>query len=139
MKVEPLLRIGAWASVMATVVSCASAVESSKLEDGARRAIPVAICLKPLPRRGDKTIATLSSEDYWSLVFPSFDAAAGSIDRSAPDCAGRQLLVSPDLAEAEGPRTGPLPANPADVVLGQGPDGFKIVWLRTHKFADGSA
>src|SRR4051794_40961331 len=118
MKVNRFWRLCCSAGLLGSLASCASAVDSSKLEDSARRAIPVAICLKPLPRRGDKTIAVMAPEDYWSLVFPSFDASGGTVDRGAPDCAGRQLLTSPDLAQAEGPRTGPLKANPADVVLG---------------------
>ena len=110
-----------------------------QIEDGARRAVPVAICLKPLPRRGDKTIATMTPQDYWGLIFPAYDSGSETLDRAAVDCAGRSLLTGPELAQAEGQRMGPLKAAAADVILGQGPDGFEIVWLRTHRFSDGTA
>jgi hypothetical protein len=122
------------------IAGCAGAVESSKIEDGARRTIPVPICLKPLPRHGAAgVIATLKPEDYWSTVMPAFDAGQGTIDRSTADCAGRQLLTSPDLLQADGPRTGPVKVTEADISVESGPDGFKIVWLRTHHFSDGTA
>ena len=107
------------------LVSCASAVESSKIEDGARRAVPVAICLKPLPRRGDKTIATMAPQDYWGLIFPAYDSGSETLDRAAVDCAGRSLLTGPELAQAEGQRMGPLKAAAADVSWGRGPTGSK--------------
>jgi hypothetical protein len=115
-------------------------VESSKLEDGARRTIPVPICLKPLPRHGTAgVVATLKPEDYWATVLPSYDTGAGTIDRSSPDCSGRQWFSSPELMQSEGPRTGPIKVTEADVAVESAPDGFKIVWLRTHHWADGSA
>lgn len=120
-------------------LGCASAVESSKMEDRARRTIPVPICLKALERHGSAgVVSSLKPEDYWALVLPSFDAGAMTVDRTAPDCAGRPVFENPELAEAEGPRTGPLPAKPEDAVVTPAPDGLRIVWLRTHTFADGT-
>jgi hypothetical protein len=128
-----------WVLALATS-SCAGAVESSKLEDNARRNVPVPICLKTLPRHGASgVVATLKPEDYWATLLPSYDSGAGTVDRDAPDCSGRQLLTSSELLQAEGSRTGPIKVGDGDVVVEGGPDGFKIVWLRTHKFADGTA
>ncbi|HYO93114.1 MAG TPA: hypothetical protein VER33_01330 [Polyangiaceae bacterium] len=127
-------------ALLALTAGCAGAVESSKLEDGARRAVPVAICLKPLERHGASgVVSTLQPEDYWSLILPSFDPASGSVDRSAPDCAGRLLLDRPELLQAEGARTGSISTKPEDAVVTAAPNGFRIVWLRTHRFADGTA
>jgi hypothetical protein len=125
---------------LATLVSCAGAVESSKLEDGARRTVPVPICLKPLPRHGASGVmATLKPEDYWTTLLPSFDPSAGTVDRTSADCSGRQLLGGPDLLQVEGPRTGPVKVGEGDATVTPGPDGFKIVWLRTHRLTGGDA
>jgi hypothetical protein len=125
---------------LATLVSCAGAVESSKLEDGARRTVPVPICLKPLPRHGATGVmATLKPEDYWTTLLPSFDPSAGTVDRTSADCSGRQLLGGPDLLQVEGPRTGPIKVGEGDATITPGPDGFKIVWLRTHRLTGGDA
>jgi hypothetical protein len=126
--------------VAAAASACASAVESSRIEDAARRAVPVPICLKPLPRHADKgVIAQLSAEDYWSMILPSYEPGAGTVDAQGRDCAGRALLSKAELAQAEGPHEGPIPARPQDVTVTGAADGFKVVWLRTHQFADGTA
>jgi hypothetical protein len=120
--------------------ACAPAAESTRIEDGARRVVPVPICLKPLPRHGGgNVVSPLTPDDYWSMVLPSYDPAGPTVDPSSSDCAGRPLLTNPELAMAEGTRTGQIRAAPEDVVVGSGPDGFKVVWLRTHRFGDGTA
>ncbi len=126
--------------VLLVAGACASAVESAKLEDSARRNIPVPICLKSLPRHGAAgVVPALKPEEYWATVLPTYDAGSGTIDRSGPDCSGRQTLGSPELAEAEGARSGAIKVSDGDAAVESGPDGFKIVWLRTHRFADGTA
>jgi hypothetical protein len=123
-----------------SLVSCASAVESSKLEDAARRSVPVPICLKPLPRHGNTGVmATLKPEDYWSTLLPSYEPSAATVDRSSSDCSGRQLLSGSELLQVEGPRTGPVKVGEGDATVTPGPDGFKIVWLRTHRLAGGES
>jgi hypothetical protein len=81
----------------------------------------------------------LKPEDYWSLVLPSFDGGANTVDRSAPDCSGRAVFELPELAEAEGVRSGALTVKPATAVVTPAPDGLRIVWLPTHRFANEEA
>jgi hypothetical protein len=137
----PKYRILAVAALNAvTLASCASAVESSKVEDGARREVPVAICVKSAERRSAAdAVSALKPEEYWSLVLPSYDASAGTVDSSAADCAGRPVLTSPELMGAEGTRTGPISVKPEDLLQVSGPNDFKLLWLRTHRFATGEA
>ncbi len=119
--------------------ACASAVESSRIEDRARRTVPVPICLKALERRSAGVVSTLKPEDYWALVLPSFDAGAKTVDRSAPDCSGRAVFDKPELAEAEGVRSGSLSVKPETAVIAPAADGLRIVWLPTHRFANEEA
>lgn len=131
---------GIAAAVAFGSLGCASAVESSKLEDRARRAVPVAVCLKPLARHGGEgVVSALQPADYWSLVLPSFDAGSSTVDRSMPDCAGRPVFENPELAQAEGSRTGSLSAKLEDAIVTPAADGLRIVWLRTHAFPDATA
>ena len=118
---------------------CAGAVESSRLEDRARRTVPVPICLKALERRSAGVVSALKPEDYWSLVLPSFEAGANTVDRSAPDCSGRAVFDKPELAEAEGVRSGALTVKPETAVITPASDGLRIVWLPTHRFANEEA
>jgi hypothetical protein len=120
--------------------ACAGAVESSKLEDRARRTVPVPICLKPLERHGAAgVVSSLKPEDYWEMVLPGFDAGTNSIDRAVPDCAGRKWALSRALRDAEGSRSGPIGVKADAAVVTPGPDGLKVVWLRTHRFAGAQA
>lgn len=127
------------AGCLLSAVGCAGAVEASRLEDGARRAVPVPICLKALERHGGSVVSALQPADYWSLVLPTFDAGANTVDRSAPDCSGREVFNRPELAEAEGLRSGALIVQPDSAVVTPGPDGLRILWLPTHRFPDGVA
>jgi len=117
---------------------CASAVESSKMEDRARRTVPVPICIQPL-QRSTTGVSKVQPEDYWKMVLPAFDVGSSSVDSGSNDCAGRPAFAEKDLLAAEGPRAGSLPAKPDHAVVTPGPDGFRVVWLRTFDFADGSS
>ena len=117
---------------------CAGAVESSKMEDRARRTVPVPICIQPL-ERSTSGVSKVEPADYWKMVLPSFDAGSSTVDAGSSDCAGRPAFSEQDLLSAEGPRAGSLPAKPDHAVVAPGPDGFRVVWLRTFEFADGSS
>jgi hypothetical protein len=117
---------------------CASAVESSKMEDRARRTVPVPICIQPL-ERSTSGVSKAKPEDYWKMVLPGFDAGSSTVDSTSTDCAGRPAFSEKELLQAEGPRTGSLPAKADHAVVTPGPDGFRVVWLRTFDFADGSS
>lgn len=117
---------------------CASAVESSKMEDRARRTVPVPICIQPL-ERSTSGVSKVEASDYWKMVLPGFDAGSSTVDSGSNDCSGRPAFSEQDLLSAEGPRTGSLPAKPDHAVVTPGPDGFRVVWLRTFEFSDGSS
>lgn len=119
--------------------ACSSAVESSKLEDKARREVPVPICLKALERRSTAGASAATPDDYWSLVLPSYDASGSTVDRSAPDCAGREVFSNPMFQDAEGARTGLIPAKTEELVVTPGANDFKVLWLRAQTFGNGDA
>ena len=129
-------RYGLWFG--AGLLGCASAVESSKMEDRARRTVPVPICIQPLERT-TSGVSKMEPSDYWKMVLPGFDEGSSSVDSGSNDCAGRPAFAEKDLLSAEGPRAGSLPAKPDHAVVTPGPDGFRVVWLRTFEFADGSS
>ncbi|HKO53526.1 MAG TPA: hypothetical protein VJV79_37715 [Polyangiaceae bacterium] len=118
---------------------CSPAVGSSKLEDRARREVPVPICLKALERRGTAGVSSADPTDYWSLVLPSYDTSSGTVDRSAPDCAGHEVFANPLFQDAEGPRTGLIPVKTEDLAISPGANDFKVLWLRLAHFGNGDA
>lgn len=139
--IKRVVRAGLGGALLCSVCSCAGAVDSLKTEDNVRRMVPIPICIRPLANRAKSGVAqSLTPDDYWSIVMTSYDRESKSLtDRNAPDCAGQLVLNNSQLNEAEGPRTGPIKVTDADTVIGTGPAGFKVAWLRTHKFSDGTA
>lgn len=122
---------------LALTLGCAGAVESSKLEDRARRTVPVPVCVQPL-ERSTSGVSNVVPADYWKMVLPGYDVGSSTVDIAARDCSGRVAFAESDRLNAEGPRTGSLPAKPDNAVVAPGPDNFRVVWLRTFKFADDS-
>jgi len=135
----PRIALACMAALGWSLSGCSAAVESSKLEDRARREVPVPICLKALERRGTAGTSTATPADYWSLVLPSYDAASGTIDRAMPDCAGHEAFPSALFQDVEGPRTGPVPANTEALLVTPGAKDFKVLWLRVAHFGNGDA
>ncbi len=119
-------------------LGCAGAVESSKLEDRARRTVPVPICIQPL-ERSTSGVSKIEPHDYWKMVLPAYDVGSSTVDSGSNDCAGRPAFSEKDLLSAEGPRSGSIPTKPDHAVVTPGPDGFRVVWLRTFEFSDGSS
>lgn len=123
-------RFDAFARALVVVgcLGCQGTVQSAKTEDEARLMVPVPICVKRLPRAaGPGVLISLSPDEYWSLLLPSFDANAKTIDPSAADCSGRRSLKS---LSAEGVNS--LTVDPEKLVVAPGADGMKVVWLESH-------
>lgn len=114
---------------LACLVGCAGSPLSSKTEDEVRLMMPVPICLQRLPRPAAAgSIVALRPAEYWSMLLPSFDSEASTVDLSRPDCSGRLTL-------AEGASgAGSVTIRADQMVLGSGSDGFKIAWLPVRSF-----
>jgi hypothetical protein len=120
------------------LLACKSNNLSSKTEDEARVMIPVPICVKRLPRGSGSgsapgAVVSLTSEEYWSLLLPSFDRNQKTIDPTAADCSGRMSLMT--LSPTG---TSSLRVDPEKVTLAPGADGLKIVWLQSHPLGEDS-
>jgi hypothetical protein len=113
--------------------ACKTNVLSSKTEDDARLIVPVPICLKRLPRSTTPgAVVSLSSEEYWSLLLPSYDVGARTVDPTALDCSGRQ-----SLARLSPPEARRLRVDPEKITLAASADGMKIAWLQSHPLSEG--
>jgi hypothetical protein len=138
-------RLALAASCSAAFVACAATEERPRTEDDARRLAPLPACLVQLPSKGAKTegvVKSLSEEQIWRLVYPSFDPAFGAADDSGRHslpadpvaCTGRAVLRDEEL---EGGAPKPV-IKEGDVSLGGGGDRLKVAWLRSMTFDDGT-
>jgi hypothetical protein len=124
-----LVRMG----LMLSLCACGGTNVSSKTEDDARQMIPVPICVKRLPRGSQPgVVVSLTPEEYWSLLLPSYNRNDKTVDPSAPDCSGRL-----SIKELSPQGTTSLPVDPERTTLAPGADGLKIVWLPSHALAEG--
>jgi hypothetical protein len=117
---------------------CQSAVQPAKTEDQTRNMVPVPICIQRLPRSAAPgAVISLSPTEYWTLLLPSFNSQARTIDPSGADCSGRASTAGLSPAGISS-----LPVDPEKVTIAPGADGMKIIWLQSHptnvKSADGA-
>jgi hypothetical protein len=118
-----------------TLLGCAATIETTKIEDAARRDVPVAICVKAMERYGvSGVVAQLNPKDYWALLFPSYGKTTQSIDPAAPDCAGRPSLFADQLSGDAQAGVNGLVVTDDQVAVSHVPGKFQIVWLKTHSF-----
>jgi hypothetical protein len=127
---------GALSLLMLLQTSCAGAVGSSRIEDKARRDIPIAICRKPLSASDLDPKGAPLPEAYWGVLLPGFRGFDVVMD-SAVDCVGDALATREAAARDGGAaREGALAASsmhasPADFTVSPAVDGMETAWLRT--------
>ncbi|MDP9151421.1 MAG: hypothetical protein M3O36_15975 [Myxococcota bacterium] len=102
----------------------AAAVASSRIEDRARRDVPIAICRKALTSTDTTEGGAPRLEAYWSVLFPEFRGFSSPLQSTARDCVGDAPLTL-----GSGPGTA-LTLGPADSTITGGEGGIQAVWLR---------
>jgi hypothetical protein len=111
-----------------------------RIEDEARAMAPVPACILPLAARthgAGQTMRNLTDDQYWQLVFPDYDAQNHKLATNAVTCTGAHVFD--DALFAGGTTRGtPIDVQSGDAVFGNGGDRVRIVWLRTHRWPDGS-
>src|SRR5580700_1255362 len=73
----------------------------ARIEDEARAMAPVPACILPLAARSHgagQTMRNLTEDQYWELVFPSYDAQKHSLPANAVTCTGRRVFDDPVFA-----------------------------------------
>ncbi len=125
---------------VASLCGCATTDERPRTEDSARLLAPLPACLMQLtarPRAG--AAVSLREEQYWKLVYPSFDLTRKTLPAHARACTGGNVLDDPLLAGGAPLRAPDGSVEEGDVVVAGGADRLRVVWLRTRKFDDGTA
>jgi hypothetical protein len=101
---------------------------------------PIPACIMPLPARTSATAGTmrnLREEQYWQLVFPSFDLKQRTLGLDSVTCTGAHVFDAPIFRGGATHGT-PVQVQEGDIIYGNGGDHMRIVWMRTHSWPDGS-
>ena len=134
------LRLAVVVGCLAALFGCGSAAKEPHVEDTVRELAPVPACVMPLGARRAHTglVRSLSEQSYWRAVFPSFDVEKQALPEDAIACTGRNILADPELRGGEWIRRYPLAVEQGEILLGSGGNQLKVLWLRTHRFPDGT-
>jgi hypothetical protein len=116
-------------------VGCTPAATQSLVYEEARAMAPPPACIKRVPPR--RHHRTLSEEEYWELVFPSFEKSREALPDRALACTGRTVFEDPLFKGATRTSVYPAPVSEGDIMIGSGGDRIRVIWMRTHKDADG--
>ncbi|MDP9033582.1 MAG: hypothetical protein M3O50_02150 [Myxococcota bacterium] len=129
--IEPLSRTlrSAWwlglpCLLLPAATGCGGSVVSSRIEDRARRDVPIAICRKVLAPTDTTEGGAPRLEAYWSVLFPDFNGFGFPLQSSTRDCVGETRL-----APGSGKSTA-LALAPTDSTIAPGEGGIQAVWLR---------
>jgi hypothetical protein len=102
--------------------------------------VPVPACIFPLASRTHgvgKTMRNLNEDQYWQLVFPAYDVDKHTLPANALTCTGSHVFDDPVFAGGT-TRGNPIDVQSGDIQYGNGGDRVRIVWMRTHRWPDGS-
>ena len=129
------------ASLAALAAGCGAEPPRPNLEDVSRRVAPIPACIMYLPPTKNAKqgfVRQLTEEQYWKLVFPGFDDKDSQLSSNAVDCTGRPILGDWRFKDGNPIRGNwPEKVEEGDIVYGAGGDRLKVIWLRSHKYADG--
>ena len=139
---RPLLAAFALVSLGA-MVGCGEAPPRPNLEDTTRRVAPIPACIMYLPPTKNTKqgfVRQLTEEQYWQLVFPGFDDKDMQLAAGANDCTGRPVLNDWRFKDGQPIHAAGWPekVEEGDIVFGAGGDRLKVIWLRSHRYADGT-
>ena len=124
--------------LVALAAGCSGAAQQSTIYEEARLMAPPPACIMRLPARaGGKAVRSLKEEEYWELVFPSFERPRQALPDRALACTGRTVFDDPLFKGATRVASYPAPVSEGDVLVGSGGDRLRVIWLRTHRDADG--
>ena len=120
--------------------ACSDPVVFKHPEDAARQMAPVPACVVRLPLRKTRTgiLRSLTEQQDWELVFPTYDKEHQSLPEGAVPCTGRNVFADPAFTGATRITQYPLAIEEGEILLGSGGDHIKVLWMRTHRFADGT-
>lgn len=136
------LAFASTAALLAGAVGCGEAPPRPNLEDATRRVAPIPACIMYLPPTKNSKqgfVRQLREDQYWKLVFPAFDDKDMQLSNGATDCTGRAILSDWRFKGGQALRgSWPEKVEEGDIVFGAGGDRLKVVWLRSHKYPDGT-
>ena len=101
---------------------------------------PLSVCRSKLAPvgggRGKAVVRDLDPEQWTEVLVPGFQQEEG-LEPTALDCTGHYIFANESLRGGASERGWPRMIDPDDMTVSAGPDGLRVLWLRSMKFDNG--
>lgn len=122
------------------IVGCSAAAVQQDRQAEMRDVTPVSVCrmkLAPVsPERGKAVVRDLDPSQWMEVMVPNYDDEKG-IDPTSLDCTGNYAFANESMRGGASDRGWPRKLDADDMTVNAGPNGMRVLWLRTLKFDDG--
>jgi len=136
-------RFGAAAALCltASLAGCGSYPDQPHGEAKTRKQTPIPVCstpLEPVQRSasGRAVVRTLDPEQWVGVIAPSYSEERG-LGATDTDCTGHYMFANETLRGGISATGWPRKVDPDEIEISAGPDGMRVVWLRTLKYENG--
>jgi hypothetical protein len=132
----------AWAAALGACLAltgCGGAEQPTR-EVEARKQTPISVCTTQLAPvaggRGKNLVRSLDPEQWIQVMIPSFEDEKG-LSPTDIDCTSHYAFANEMLRGGISARGWPRLVDPDDLDVRAGPDGMRVLWLRTLTFENG--
>lgn len=136
-------RFGAAAALCltASLAGCGSYPDQPHGEAKTRKQTPIPVCstpLEPVKRSasGRAVVRTLDPQQWVGVIAPSYSEERG-LGATDTDCTGHYMFANETLRGGISATGWPRKVDPDELEISAGPDGMRVVWLRTLKYENG--
>lgn len=125
----------------ALLAGCGASPEQPQTELKTRKAAPIPVCIVPLPppaasSGGKAIVRNLDPEQWLNVMIPAYSVERGLLATDL-DCTGQYAFANESLRGGLSIRGWPRKPEPEELDMRAGPDGMRVIWLRTLKFENG--
>jgi hypothetical protein len=125
----------------AALVGCGSYPDQPHGESKTRKQSPIPVCTTPLSpvqrsSSGKSVVRSLEPDEWVGVLVPGYSQDRG-LGPTDSDCTGHYVFANEMLRGGISASGWPRRVDPDEMEIAAGPDGMRVIWLRTLKFENG--
>ncbi len=136
-----LLPAAATVGLATSLLGCPPPYSNTQKQVEFRYVTPISVCRNKLapvgdPDRQGTVVRDLDPAQWTEVLVPGYDDEKG-LNPTALDCTGNYVFANESLRGGASDRGWPRLIDPDDMTVNAGPNGMRILWLRSLKFDNG--
>lgn len=140
-RVSRSAKVECGALLLTLLSGCTEPFENQKTQVELRYVTPISVCRSKLPPVGDESrkgtvVRDLDPAQWLETMVPGYNDEEG-ITPTSLDCTGNYVFANESLRGGISDRGWPRVVDPDDMTINTGPNGMRILWLRSLKFENG--